>query len=126
MDGNARHACVSQARKCHAKELVMAQARRKSVDYEAKRTRDHDTIRRWAEHRDGWPAVVDGTQILRIDLNDPDGSQDENLRPVSWDQFFRVLDERRLEFLFQEHTREGRLSRFNKFVRAGTDEDQAE
>jgi hypothetical protein len=102
----------------------MPQARRRSIDYEAKRTRDHDTIRRWAEERSGRSAMVEGTQILRIDFDDPDGSQDQHLRPVSWEEFFRVFDERGLEFLYQEHTREGRLSRFNKFVKPGTEDER--
>ena len=104
----------------------MAHAARgkKAVDYEAKRTRDHDTIRRWAEKRDGRPTMVEGTQILRIDFDDPDGSKDEKLVPVSWDEFLRVFDERGLEFLYQEHTHDGHISRFNKFVHAGTDREQ--
>ena len=68
--------------------------------------------------------MVEGTQILRIDFDDPDGSQDEHLRPVSWEEFFRVFDDRGLEFLYQEHTQEGRLSRFNKFVKPGTEDEQ--
>jgi hypothetical protein len=108
------------------KENTMAQAakRKKAVDYEAKRTRDHDIIRRWAEKRGGRPTMVEGTQILRIDFDDPDGSRDEKLVPVSWDEFFRVFDERGLEFLYQEHTHDGHISRFNKFVYAGTDREQ--
>jgi hypothetical protein len=48
----------------------------------------------------------------------------KNLVPVSWDQFFHVFDERGLEFLYQEHTHDGHISRFNKFVYAGTDTEQ--
>ncbi len=98
----------------------MAQAARhqkKAADYEAKRTRDHEKIRRWAEERGGRPAMVEGTQILRFDFNEPD----QKLRPVSWEDFFRVFDDRELEFLYQEHTHDGEISRFNKFVHAGTD-----
>jgi hypothetical protein len=43
---------------------------------------------------------------------------------VSWDEFFRVFDERGLELLYQEHTHDGHISRFNKFVYAGTDREQ--
>jgi hypothetical protein len=42
--------------------------------------------------------MVEGTQILRIDFDDPNGSSDEHLRRVSWEEFFRVFDERGLEF----------------------------
>ena len=104
--------------------MAQSARRKKPVDYEAKRTCDHDTIRRWAEKRGGRPTMVEGTQILRIDFDDPDGSKDEKLVPVSWDEFLRVFDERGLEFLYQEHTQDGHISRFNKFVHAGTDREQ--
>jgi hypothetical protein len=104
------------------KENPMAQVRRQDpqVDYHARRTRDHKVIREWAERRGGGPAMVEGTQILRLDFNEPD----EKLRPVSWDEFFSVFDERGLEFLYQEQTRDGKISRFNKFVKAGSDDEQ--
>lgn len=49
---------------------------------------------------------------------------DLKLVPVSSDEFFRVFDERGLEFLHQEHTHDGHISRFNKFVYDGTDTEQ--
>jgi hypothetical protein len=97
--------------------------REKTADYHAERTRDHDTIRRWAEARGGHPAVVEGTEILRIDFDEPGGNDDRNLRRISWDDFFRIFESRDLEFLYQERTQDGNLSRFNKFVKAGSDED---
>jgi hypothetical protein len=103
----------------------MAQAARKKsdLDHEARRTTDHEEIRRWAEHRGGHAAMVEGTEILRIDFDEPDEDNEENLRQATWDEFFRVFDDRELEFLYQEHTQGGKLSRFNKFVRLGTDEE---
>jgi hypothetical protein len=96
--------------------MAQAEKQKKAADYEAKRTRDHDTIRQWAEKRGGRPTMVEGTRILRIDFDDPDGDRDEKLVPVSWDEFFRVFDERGLEFLYQEQTQDGHISRFNKFI----------
>ena len=64
--------------------------------------------------------MVEGTNVLRIDFAEPD----EKLTPVSWEEFFRVFDERNLEFLYQDHTHDGHISRFNKFVKSGTDEEQ--
>jgi nitrogen fixation protein FixH len=106
-------------------ENTMAQAekRKKAADHDAKPTRDHDAVRQWVEKRGGRPATVEGTQILRIDFDDPDGSKDQKLVPVSWDEFFRVFDERGLGFLYQEHTHDGHISRFNKFVHADSDEE---
>lgn len=89
------------------------------VEDKAKRTRDHEMIRRWAEARGGRPAMVEGTQILRIDFPEPE--PDAKLKPVSWEDFFRVFDDRGLELLYQEHTHDGKPSRFNKLVRPGSD-----
>jgi hypothetical protein len=95
----------------------MTQAKRKT-DFHSKRTRDHDEIRRWAEERRGKPAMVEETKILRIDFGKPE----ENFKQVSWDEFFKIFDDRDLEFLYQEETEDGGVSRFNKFVRSGADD----
>jgi hypothetical protein len=51
-------------------------------------------------------------------------SRKKSFKPVSWEEFFRVFDDRGLEFLYQEHTHDGWISRFNKFVKAGTHDEQ--
>jgi len=82
---------------------------------EAKTTTDHDAIRKWAEARDGHPARVRDTGeggVLRIDFDPPEDS----LEPISWDEFFRVFDQRRLAFLHQDKTEDGKISRFNKLI----------
>jgi hypothetical protein len=82
-------------------------------------TTDHDVIRAWAEARGGAPSSVEGTGggddagVLRIEFRDPDHELDE----VDWDPFFRTFDGRGLAFVYQEHTSDGEVSRFNKFVR---------
>jgi hypothetical protein len=54
----------------HSKETAMARAAKSTtVDYHSHRTRDRETIRRWAERRGGRPAMVEGTQILRVDFD---------------------------------------------------------
>lgn len=78
-------------------------------------TQDHDTIRKWAEARDGHPSMVDtGGEggILRIDFGDPE----EGLTRISWDDFFDIFDRNGLRFLYQEETAAGETSRFNRFV----------
>ena len=81
-------------------------------------TTDHDEIRRWAQERGGVPAGVEGTGgdgdagVLRIEFRDSD-----DLAEVDWDTFFATFDERELAFVYQEHTGDGGVSRFNKFVR---------
>lgn len=82
-------------------------------------TTDHDTIRRWAEARDGNPALVRGTGedgVLRIDFNE----REERLDSINWDEFFRVFEQNNLAFLYQEKTADGSTSRFNKLVRRDT------
>ena len=80
-------------------------------------TRDHDKIRKWAEARDGHPAKVDtGGKggVLRIDFGEPEDS----LTQIDWDEFFEIFDQNDLQFLYQEKTKDGGTSRFNKFVAA--------
>ncbi len=90
--------------------------------HESKTTKDHDTIRKWAEQRGGVPATVKGTAgkndpagILRIHF--PDYSDDKDLEEISWDVFFEKLDEGDLSFLYQEKTKDGKESRFFKIVK---------
>lgn len=81
-------------------------------------TVDHETIREWAEERDGVPAAVAATHadddagILRIDFGEPE----EGLEEISWDEFFETFEDRKLAFLYQEETKDGSVSRFFKFV----------
>jgi hypothetical protein len=103
--------------------MAKTAARQKTTNYQAHRTDDHNEIKRWAEARGGNPAVVDGTEILRIDFDEPGGDNDENLRRIDWDEFFRIFDSRDLEFLYQDRTQDGKISRFNKFVRAGSEDE---
>lgn len=72
-------------------------------------TTDHDVIRQWAEDRHATPATVEGTEHegnvgeLRLDFDF--GNDLEDLKELSWDDWFRAFDERGLEFVFQESTR---------------------
>jgi hypothetical protein len=68
-------------------------------------TTDHATIRRWVEKRGGHPAIVTGVPgeegILRLDI--PGGySGQEFLQPVSWDDFFRRFEAKRLAFAYED------------------------
>lgn len=81
-----------------------------------KRTSDVKSIRRWTEERQGRPARVaetaDGGGILRIDFQQPD----EGLEEISWEKFSSIFEKRNLDFLYQERTDDGHISRFHKFV----------
>jgi hypothetical protein len=86
---------------------------------ESHTTTDHNVIRKWATDRRGRPATVKATEtggeagILRIDF----GPEDEDLDEIEWDEFFRKFDESDLAFLYQDRTKDGKVSRFHKFVR---------
>ena len=93
-----------------------------SVDDEPERpgrslvTTDHDVIRQWAEARKGVPTTVDGTEhdghagVLRFDF--PANGRSERLREISWEEWFRTFDERRLNFIYQEERSDGKQSNF--------------
>ena len=104
----------------------MAKAsKKKKSDHESHVTTDHEEITRWVEERNGQPAIVKGTEngksaLLRIDY--PGFTGEETLEAVSWGEFFRIFDENKLAFLYQERTADGDLSRFSKLI----DRDQAE
>jgi hypothetical protein len=84
------------------------------------RTKSHDEIRRWAEARDGRPAIVEGTDaevpggVLRIDFGA--GELDESLREVTWDDFFQTFDQHGLKFVCAEEAEDGSPSRFCRIV----------
>ena len=83
---------------------------------ESKTTTDHDEIREWAESREGRPSVIrtegeDGG-VLRIDF----GEKEEEFEEVEWDEFFEIFEDSKLAFLYQDETKDGGTSRFNKFV----------
>lgn len=81
-------------------------------------TRSHDVITGWAEARKGVPATVPGTEhgdhlgVLRINFP---GYGGQDLQEVSWDDWFKTFDDRKLVFLFQEHKKDGSQSNFFRF-----------
>jgi hypothetical protein len=85
---------------------------------ESNTTTDHKKIKKWAEERDGVPATVKVTEdkghagILRIDF----GPKDKALEEISWEEFFNKFDEAGLAFLYQGKIKDGKVSRFHKFV----------
>jgi hypothetical protein len=81
-------------------------------------TTDHQTIQRWAEERAGRPSVVRTKGkggVLRIDF----GEKEDEFEEVGWDEFFKIFDQNKLAFLYQDKTKDGDISRFNKFVERG-------
>ena len=91
---------------------------RENAMSESHTTTDHNEIKAWVEQRDGVPATVKDTEedghagILRIDF----GPREERLEKIGWDEFFEKFDEAGLAFLYQDKTKDGKISRFHKFV----------
>lgn len=67
----------------------------------AQTTTDHETIRKWADAREGRPAGVKGTGdaedagVLRLDFGKPE----ESLETITWEEFFEKFDESGLALL---------------------------
>jgi hypothetical protein len=85
-----------------------------------KKTTDREEIRRWVEEHGGQPARVRGTGgdgdpgVLRIDF--PGGAGEDDLEPVSWDEWFEKFDQENLAFLYQDERASGEDSTFFKLV----------
>lgn len=83
---------------------------------ESHTTINHQEIKQWIEERGGKPVHVKNTGdakdpgILRIEF------PDEDLEDISWDDFFQKFDESNLAFLYQDNLKDGRESRFHKFI----------
>ena len=83
-------------------------------------TADHEEIRQWAEQRGAHPACVKGTGkrgdrgMIRLDF--PGFSGEQSLQPISWDEWFDGFEKNHLALVYQEKTRSGQKSNFNKLV----------
>ena len=82
-------------------------------------TTDHEEIRHWVEEHGGKPATVRGTGngdagVLRVDF--PGGAGEDQLEPISWDEWFEKFDAEKLAFLYQEKKASGEDSTFFKLV----------
>ena len=83
-------------------------------------TTDHRIIKKWIEERGGVPAIVADTEdkqagagLLRVRFSD---ESKDDLKKTDWDTFFKTFDEKKLAFLYQDETKDGKESRFFKFV----------
>jgi hypothetical protein len=78
-------------------------------------TRSHDVIKAWAKDRDAVPATVPGTEhgghlgVLRFNFP---GYGGDKLEEVDWDRWLQTFDDRKLVFVFQYHTSDGKQSNF--------------
>ncbi|GHJ51258.1 hypothetical protein Nm8I071_05650 [Nonomuraea sp. TT08I-71] len=79
-------------------------------------TTNHEVIQRWARARNAKPATIAGTErgdrpgVLTFNI--PGYRESSRIREVSWDDWFRTFDSRRLNLIYQEQMRDGRQSNF--------------
>ncbi|MFL5664401.1 MAG: hypothetical protein ACJ8BW_24105 [Ktedonobacteraceae bacterium] len=96
---------------------------------ESRVTTDHNEIRKWAEARQGKPVTVKSTEshgepgVLRIDF--PGYRGQDTLEEISWDEFFKKFEEKKLAFLYQDKTAKGEPSYFFKLVSRDTAEQKS-
>jgi len=82
----------------------------------AETTTNHNTIRQWAEKHGGKPAAVESTYsksdvgIIRLMFPKAPHSEHDHLVEISWDEFFKEFDQRKLALLYEEN------SMFSKLV----------
>lgn len=84
-------------------------------------TIDHEVIQRWVQERHGRPAQVKPLSehrpgqmsgLLRINF----GDDIAYLEDISWDNFFKTFDARRLIFLYQNDAEKGEQSTFYRII----------
>lgn len=69
----------------------------------------------WAKERDAKPATIPGTEhggrpgVLRFNFP---GYGGQEIKEISWEEWFQPFDERQLVFVFQEHRKDGTQSNF--------------
>lgn len=88
---------------------------------ESKTTDNHITIKKWAEERDGKPALMDGIvpengggEMLRINFM---GGSEGPMNQISWDKFFEIFENNNLLFLYEDEIKVGEKSKFHKFIK---------
>ncbi|MEU8315818.1 hypothetical protein [Micromonospora sp. NPDC048887] len=79
-------------------------------------TRNHEVIQRWARARGAKPATIAGTERGNrpgvLTFNIPGYRESSRIREITWDDWFRTFDLRRLNLIYQEQMRDGRQSNF--------------
>ncbi|GAB3797359.1 hypothetical protein GCM10027605_07100 [Micromonospora zhanjiangensis] len=79
-------------------------------------TTNHEVIKRWARARQAKPATIEGTMragrpgVLTFDF--PGWRTGGKLKQVTWEDWLRTFDSRRVNFIYQEQKSDGRQSNF--------------
>ncbi|MEU1887752.1 hypothetical protein ABZ491_20025 [Micromonospora rifamycinica] len=106
----------STSRSVRSAQLISSPADRPERPGRSLVTTNHQVIRNWAAARGARPATIAGTErdgrpgVLTFDI--PGYRESRRVQVVSWDDWFRTFDGRRLNLIFQEQLRDGRQSNF--------------
>ncbi|WP_329104814.1 hypothetical protein OG792_30860 [Micromonospora sp. NBC_01699] len=81
-------------------------------------TTSHEVIQRWARARKAKPATIAGTErdgrAGVLTFNFPGWREGGRLREITWEQWFKTFDLRRLNFIYQDRRSDGKQSNFFK------------
>ncbi|MEU4779497.1 hypothetical protein [Micromonospora sp. NPDC023633] len=106
----------STSRSVRSSQLISSTADRPERPGRSLVTTNHDVIRRWAGERGARPATIAGTEREGragvLTFNMPGYRESSRVREISWDEWFRTFDERKLNLIYQEQLRDGRPSNF--------------
>lgn len=87
---------------------------------EGKVTTDPEVIQNWAISRSGYPAIgkrLQDTEIVsELCINFTDTQSSSSIEPISWEEFFRKFQEKKLVFLYQDKNSAGEVSRSYIFL----------
>ncbi|MEW2375789.1 hypothetical protein AB0883_06750 [Micromonospora sp. NPDC047812] len=106
----------STARSVRSSQLISSTADRPERPGRSLVTTNHDVIRSWARERGAKPATIAGTEREGragvLTFNMPGYRESSRVREITWDEWFRTFDERKLNLIYQEQLRDGRPSNF--------------
>ncbi|MEH0969589.1 hypothetical protein V6U77_00410 [Micromonospora sp. CPCC 205546] len=106
----------SSSRSVRSSQLVSSTADRPERPGRSLVTTNHEVIQRWARERGAQPATIAGTERQGrpgvLTFNMPGYRESSRIREITWDDWFRTFDERRLNLIYQEQLRDGRQSNF--------------
>ncbi|MDG4804474.1 hypothetical protein [Micromonospora sp. WMMD980] len=106
----------ASSRSIGSSQLIMSLADRPERPGRSLVTRNHEVIQRWARARGAKPATIAGTErgdrpgVLTFNM--PGYRESSRMREITWDDWFRTFDSRRLNLIYQEQLRDGRQSNF--------------
>ncbi|MBQ1072237.1 hypothetical protein KBX06_03510 [Micromonospora sp. C31] len=106
----------STSRSVRSSQLISSMADRPERPGRSLVTTNHEVIQRWARERGAEPATIAGTEREGragvLTFNMPGYRESSRIREITWDEWFRTFDGRKLNLIYQEQLRDGRPSNF--------------